>query len=96
MTFSDWQEVAYSTPGSGYEWDEFNVKWTGEQFAWSRQSGCSCNSFEYDEDKYRRGTQQELLIAISEWNGGSFGTLLDTARLIEKIHEWKAVNNERA
>lgn len=83
-----WEEVAHSAPGGGsYEWDDFDVRWTGDQFAWSRQSGCSCNSFEYDQDKYQTGTKADLVRAIYDWDGGGHGNSLDIVRLIEKIYE---------
>lgn len=85
-----WEQVAFSAPNGGWEWDQFDVRWTGEQFAWSRQSGCSCNYFEYAESMYQVGDQQVLLTAITQWNGGMFGSTDDVIALISKVNEWKA------
>ena len=89
----DWQEVAISSPGGGYEWDTFDVRWTGDHYAWSRQSGCSCVNFVYDEDQYKHGDIGELNIAIVKWNGGWFGNITDSAWLLEKVHGWNTLNH---
>jgi hypothetical protein len=82
-----WEEIYHSSPGDGYEWDDFDVRWTGEQFAWSQQRGCSCLSFEYDQSKYQVGDKATLIRAIYDWNGGGFGSPLTVIQLIEKIYE---------
>lgn len=79
-------QIAHADPGGGYEWHAFDVRQDENGvFWWSAQNGCSCNEFEYDVHMYQRGDKLQLLTAITQWGGGSYGSLIDVARLIEQV-----------
>ncbi len=81
--------VVDMSPGGDYEWDAIGVAHdpTADRPRWwfSRQYGCSCNSFEWIKSEFVRMTRAEVIRQIKEWNGGSFGDLEDALRAIEIV-----------
>lgn len=90
MAPNTWTEVIFREPGDGYSWDSFDVRWTGERWAWSQQSGCSCDAFEHDPDGYTEGTKAELIRAVHEWAGGHSGGPVDVLAVMAAVSEFRA------
>lgn len=93
MTANTWTEVIFSEPGGGYSWDSFDVRWTGERWAWSQQTGCSCESFDHDESQYNQGTKAELIRAIHAWDGGSYGGITEVQDVMAYVSRFRAVDD---